>query len=409
MDFETLLREADPAREEEVPGCDSPVAQATLSLCVAPAPVRQRRRPRALQATVAAVTALRQVSGPRLVSRPVLVGGALAATAAGVAAALVLSTLASPAAPGRQHPGVLPTARPPVGPSLGARVPSGPSLVAALTYDGLPADPGDAAIVLRRLADRAAAQPAPALGPVYYSKVAVWGRDLGRAHYGLDYRARDTLVIQEEWQGRHADLHITRYPHGKAPPGIIPISRPTTKTGNPPGWRAHNPATFPASPRTLWQRFLSLTPNKNMWGPLSPGLRFMSSAFVVMTSEPLPPAVRATMLRLMAGVVAKPPAQYSYIDMGAVTDRAGKRGIAIAQVGPDFVGERGYGRPGSPSLLIVYIYDPATGALLGSEDADCKGPVTAQNANASCAPDAYFQYLQVKAVGSVPPAPSRSR
>jgi len=383
------------------------VARATLSLCVAPAPGRQRRRAR--QAKVAAVTALRRVTGPRATSRPLLAGAALAATAAGVAVALILSTLASPAAQGRQHHGVLPTAPPAVGPSLGAPVPSRPGLVAALTYDGLPADPGDAAAVFRRLADRAAAQPAPALGPVYYTKVAIWGRDLGRTHYGLNYRARDTFEIQRQWHGRHADLYVARYPHGKVPPGIIPVSRQTTKKGNPAGWRAHDPATFPASPRALWQRFLSLTPNNNPYEPLPPSLRFMSSAFVLMTSEPLPPAVRATMLRLMAGVVAKPPAQYSYIDMGAVTGPAGMRGIAIGQVGPDFVGEHGYGKPGAPSQLIVYIYDPATGALLGSEDADCKGPVTAQNANASCAPDSYFQYLQVKAVGSVPPAPSRGR
>lgn len=403
MDFETLLRAADPAREEEVPGYDSPVARATLSLCVASAPGRQRRHYSAFRAAVAAVAALRQVTGPRLVSRPVLAGGALAATAAGAAAALVLSTSAGPA-PGHQHPGASRTANPAVGPPLGTQ----PGLVAALTYDGLPADPGDAAAVLRRLADRAAAQPAPALGPVYYTKVAIWGRDLGRAHYGLDYRAPDTYEIQQQWQGRHADLYVARYPHGKVPPGIIPVSRQTTKKGDPALWRAHDPTTFPVSPRALWQRFLSLTPNNNPSYPLPPGLRFMSSAFVLMTSEPLPPAVRATMLRLMAGVVAKPPAQYSYIDMGAVTDRAGRRGIAIAQVAPDFVGERGYGKPGSPSQLIVFIYDPATGALLGSESADCKGPVTAQNANAICAPDSYSQYLRVEAAASVPPAPSRS-
>jgi hypothetical protein len=93
MDFETLLREADPAREKEVPRCDSPVARATLSMCVTSAPGRQRRRSRALQAPV---TAPRRVTGSRLVSRPFLAGGALAALGA-VALAITAVLPASPA------------------------------------------------------------------------------------------------------------------------------------------------------------------------------------------------------------------------------------------------------------------------------------------------------------------------
>jgi len=438
MDFETLLREADPAREEEVPGCDSPVACATLSRCVASAP-DLRRRPRARQATAAAATALRRVTGPRPISRPLLAGAALAATAAGIAAALVLSTLISPAAPGRQHPGVLPTARPQ------------PGLTAVLTYDGLPADPGDAAAVLRQLADRAAAQPAQALGPVWYTKVAVWGPTwesdpgpptthadqamwalarksrkfrrqleaqrswlahharLFAPHYGLGYWGH-ILHIQQEWDGRHAFLSVTRFPGGRVPSGIIPVSRQAWK-GTHAAWFARNPAALPASPRALWQRLLSFEPNHPGPGQpvYPPAARFLSSAWVLMASEPLPPAVRATILRLMSGVVAKPPANTSFIDLGAVTGPGGRRGIAIGDVHPEYQGERGYGKPGAPSSLTVDIYDPATGALIGTEFTSCKGPATAQNANAICAADAYVQYLQIKAAGSVPPAPSRGR
>jgi hypothetical protein len=174
--------------------------------------------------------------------------------------------------------------------------------------------------------------------------------------------------------------------------------------------RASNPATLPASPRALWRRLLSFQPNHP--GPGQPGyppaVRFLSSAWALMASEPLPPAVRATILRLMSGVVAKPPANTSFIDLGAVTGPTGRRGIAIGDVHPEYQGERGYGKPGAPSSLTVDIYDPTTGALIGTEFTSCRGPVTAQNANAICAPDSYSQYLQVKAAGSVPPAPSRS-
>lgn len=398
MDFETLLRDADPARAVAVPGSESPAAQAALESCVADERGSRHHRPRALRY----VAALRSPTSPGMRLRPLAAGGVLAPIAVGVAAALILGTAAGPAT--HNHPTVGRPVPFPIPPAQ-------PGLIAALTYDGLPADPGDAAAVLRKLADRAAAQPAPpALGPVWYTKAAVWGSDLGPPHYGLDYRAHEFQIMQD-WEGPTASLEVTRYPDGRVPPGIIPISRSAWEKPSP-YTLAHNPATLPTTPAALRRRFLSwdLSPS-NVVPPRHPlDLQVYFDAVSYMEEEPLPPAARAGMLRLMAGIVAKPPRHTDFVDIGAVTDRAGQPGIAIGEVEPGVQGQRSFGRPGDPSYLTVDIFDPATGALLGEEPAACSGPVTVltvHTVNEICAPDSYTQYLQIKAVPSVPPAPKR--
>jgi len=52
----------------------------------------------------------------------------------------------------------------------------------------------------------------------------------------------------------------------------------------------------------------------------------------------------------------------------------------------------------------VLIFDPKTGALLGWESGNCRGPVSnLAGANRLCYADGYSQYLQIKAVPAIPP------
>lgn len=90
-----------------------------------------------------------------------------------------------------------------------------------------------------------------------------------------------------------------------------------------------------------------------------------------MQGAPLRPAVRASLLRLMADNV-RPEGDFV---LGTVTDRADHRGIAIASSG-DRLGDFSVG---------VTIFDLATGAETGVEEATCSGPVSdLATANARC-------------------------
>jgi hypothetical protein len=126
----------------------------------------------------------------------------------------------------------------------------------------------------------------------------------------------------------------------------------------------------------------------------------MSNSLDLMSSEPLPPAVRASMLRLIAGEAAKRVPDARFVDMGTVSDRAGHSGVAI-----------GYEMPADgpePVSLQVVIFDPGTGAFLGEEFAYCKGTVGAHPANGSCFPTSYDQIVQITAVPSIPASPPAS-
>jgi hypothetical protein len=119
-----------------------------------------------------------------------------------------------------------------------------------------------------------------------------------------------------------------------------------------------------------------------------------------MTSEPLPPAVRASLLRVLADSAARGLANAHFVDMGTVTDRAGHAGVAIGYESPES------GPPGTQTSLQVLVFDPATGALLGQEYADCTGPTSSYPAAGSCTPTSYDQILQVKAVQTIPAPPN---
>jgi hypothetical protein len=291
----------------------------------------------------------------------------------------------------------------------------------ALTYNGpgllSPYVADTPAAVLRWLADRAAAQPTPALGPVLYIKTANWGIDFRRRHGGLNYRSRD-FDIQRQWTSAGAQAITVTDPNGKLSPGLVPSGYTKIDPRNNPLWSWNNPATLPTSLAAL-RRHLLGHPRKPAGKPAIPISRplgppippsVFGSALELMTTEPLRPATRASLLRLMADGFQRAPRDS--LVLGTVTDRAGHRGIAIASSTRDVMTlTRNLKKwklvRTSSVFLTVYIFDPATGALSGVEYATCNGPVSdLATANARCQPDSYEQFLVIKAVRSVPRQPS---
>jgi hypothetical protein len=114
----------------------------------------------------------------------------------------------------------------------------------------------------------------------------------------------------------------------------------------------------------------------------------------------------------MADAVQQLRWPYRFFDLGTVADRAGHRGVALAEeisavtsvrLGP---GGRQIEHlvPANAPSLDVLIFDPRTGALLGWESGSCRAPVRdLTGANRLCYADGYSQYLEIKAVPALPP------
>jgi hypothetical protein len=263
------------------------------------------------------------------------------------------------------------------------------------------AHPGDAAAVLRQLADAAAIQPAVPLGPVEYSQVKSWAPDLGPLQYDLNYVSHYTSTYQAWMSTDGSSLGYSTYPAGETiTPGTIRVQQ----GGPSPAARAffawYDPAKLPVSIAALRRHLIDGPPAID--GPPTPPpatQAIVSNSQALMTSEPLPPAVRASLLRVLADSAAQGLANAHFIDMGTVTDRVGHAGVAIGYESPN------EGPPGMQTWLQVLVFDPATGALLGTEDAYCKGPASSYPAAGSCTPDDYNQILQVKAVRTIPAPP----
>jgi hypothetical protein len=272
----------------------------------------------------------------------------------------------------------------------------------------------DASAELRKLAGIAAAQPAPAaLGPVEYSKGEGWGLDLGTTHYGLSYRSHDTS-LQQAWMGSDgAYLGVETWPGGKIPPGIIPVQRggPSAK-GAAAFAEWYDPARLPSSEPAMRQHLLGLDcPSPGRCPGGDPASQIVTGARILMGSEPLPPAVRAAILRVLAGAAASPGAHQAFYDLGSVTDRAGHKAVAIAYEKQENQAPAQGAASGPPanfmeSSLMVLVFDPGTGALLGQEYAYCNAPVEARLATGSCFATSYDQLLEIKAVQSIPATPT---
>jgi hypothetical protein len=364
-------------------------------------------------------------------------------------------------------------------------------LVANLTaHPG--ANQGDASTELSMLADVAAAQPTPALGPVEYSRAESWGLDLGTTHYGLSYRSHDTS-LQESWMGSDgAYLGVETWPGGKIPPGIIPVQRSAPSAQGAAAFaKWYDPARLPTSAALMRQHLIGMscpTPGGPCFGGQNPTTEIVTEAETLMGSEPLPPAARSAILGALADTAAHPGARQAFYDLGSVSDRVGHKAVAIAYEyqqgdtapaavsgggsscatstsgggttitcsGSAYVSGSGSGpsdspsatpsatsrppgRPSSPapgstspspsisvsgegstgragagglpsdfmeSSLVVLVFDPDTGALLGEEYAYCNAPVEAHLATGKCFATSYDQFLEIKAVASVPARPA---
>jgi hypothetical protein len=267
------------------------------------------------------------------------------------------------------------------------------------------AKPGDASAELRRLADLAARQPAPSsLGPVEYSRAKVWGLDLGKLHFDLGYRSHDTST-QEAWIGSDgAELDDITFPGGKVPPGLIPVHRTgPSASGQAYFSRWGDPARLPTS-ESLMRQHLLHWPVPCPGCAVGPDQAIVTLSAELMISEPLPPAARAAMLRVLADTAASPGPEEAFYDLGSVADRAGHKAVAIAWEN----GRTGHGGTVSSvqSPLRVLVFDPGTGTLLGQEYAYCNGPVGGHLAAGSCFPTSYDQILEIKAVPAIPATPA---
>jgi hypothetical protein len=382
-----------------------------------------------------------------------------AALAAGLAIALLVAGESSPASPfgsGQAANGVLAT------------------LVANLTAHPAGGQ-GDASAELRELAGIAAAQPAPAaFGPVEYSRAESWGLDLGTTHYGLGYVSHQTN-LDESWIGSDgASLGVRTWPGGKVPQGNIPVDRAgPSAQGKARFSQWYNPATLPTSESLMRQHLLGMScPARGFcFGGGNPTSEIVTNSQTLMESEPLPPAARAAILRVLADTAAHPGSHQAFYDLGSVTDRAGRKAVAIAYeaqaaaatqpqggsasgscttttsggrttVSCGFAGKpsgtaRASSSPSptpsrtspSPSLsaksvitqggsagslpssfmessLVVLVFDPDTGALLGVEYAYCNAPVEAHLATGSRFGTSYDQILEIKAIPSIPATPT---
>jgi hypothetical protein len=343
------------------------------------------------------------------------------------------------------------------------------ALVANLTAHPSAA-PDSASAEWRRLADVAAAQPTPALGPVVYTKTQNWGLDLGAIHYGLGYRSHETNT-EENWTGSDgAYLRVVTYPGGKVPPGIIPLNTSPPSADGKKNYAKYGPASLPTTESLMRQRLLQECRS----GPCPTSdetYNLVINAMELMGSEPMPPAARAATLRVLADAAASRGPRRAFFNLGNVADRAGHKAVAIAfeyqrasltttcpgSQSASASGSSSSGKvsvtcsavattpggassasssvatsgsaggptsrvasgtsgqapargtsPLQPPELWVLVFDPNTGALLGEEFAYCSGSVTGQLAAGRCTPESYAQLLEIKAVASVPPPPPGS-
>lgn len=309
---------------------------------------------------------------------------------------------------------------------------------------------GDAASVLRHLARHAAAQPTPALGPVMYTARRLWEYVGGNTPRNLNYFSRH-YYYEQTWHaadGASAD-NITEYLNGKIK--VYTSSYPPLGT-----WPAQitnwaNPATLPTGPAALRQylldapyrpaslrylRFVTLPathappprsrpithwsdgtityatwppghpPHGDPGAPYSvhnlngPRVIIYTDAVGLMSAEPLPPAMRASLLQLMADIAASPGPGRRWVDLGTITDRLGRTGIAVASEQGKFNGPH-------TLELNVMIFDPQTGALLDTSDAGCAINIgTIPTARGECIPYDYTEFLAIRAVPQVPRYPA---
>jgi hypothetical protein len=168
---------------------------------------------------------------------------------------------------------------------------------------------------------------------VEYSRAQSWGLDLGTTHYGLGYVSHQSN-LDENWMGSDgASLEVRTWPGGKVPQGNIPVGRTGPNAQDKALFsKWDNPATLPTSESLMREHLLGMScPAPGAcFGDENPTAEIVTSAQTLMDSEPLPPAARAAILRVLADTAAHPGSHQAFYDLGSVTDRAGHKAVAIA-------------------------------------------------------------------------------
>jgi hypothetical protein len=239
------------------------------------------------------------------------------------------------------HGGQAPTA---VAPDAPATTSAPPPRGAPLSYrtTGVETDP---AALMRRLADRAAAQPAPPrTGDISYVRIQGGGRRLSDSNPGY------YVYGSEFWSAPDGSWQMVGTPEGGPP-------EPPMQHGPEEGTPRSSLSTDPAE----LERFLLATDKGVFYSPTPLAADWLSDLASRRQKEVLDPAVQAAFLRVIATKEGMTVA-------GAVTDRVGRRGVGVSATlhNPPEIG--GYPTVGPESQDITLIFDPDTGALLDYEE-----------------------------------------
>jgi hypothetical protein len=293
------------------------------------------------QATLASILDASAASSPAPARRPairLMVGVPAAAMSAALAALLAVMLSATE---GPQQPGV---ASPPARTGFaGPPVDTGFAVLIADLTARSPAHPGDAAAVLRKLAAVAARQPAVPLGPVEYSQIKSWEFDQDNSlQYNLNYVSHTTRTSQW-WQASDgSSLWYYTVPGGKYEPGTVPLQQSGPSQAGRTSFAWYDPARLPADVTALRAHLVHGPDTRgdvtsggevcivsgtlpsaaagSAGGSPTPALAQPSCHYVppgpagdratnaivynaedLMLRVPLPPGVRASLLRVLAG------------------------------------------------------------------------------------------------------------
>lgn len=191
-----------------------------------------------------------------------------------------------------------------------------------------------ATVLLRQLAERAQAQPAPSTGRYHYLDLQTW--------------ALWTRVAGGEGHSRVVPAH-SRYwiaDDGSGKTETVVDGKEQTRTLAPGEWaRMYDVGALSTDPATLAGQLAVGHPTSN-----GAAERFVAVTDLWIQQAP-PPALQAAILRVLAD-------QPGLVDRGHVTDRAGRPGVAVSV-------DSAYG--GLPTRYTL-IFDPATGMVLDYEE-----------------------------------------
>jgi hypothetical protein len=265
---------------------------------------------------------------PRRSWRPVLV---VCAVLAVLGALMVLV----PALHGNQAP----TA---VAPDAPATTPGPPPRGAPLSFStaGVETDP---AALLRQLADRAAAQPAPPrTGDISYVRIESGGRNMAPTPGYYRYTNEFWTAPDGSWERVGT--------HEGGPPD--PPDHHGPEEGSP-------GSPLPTDPAEL--EHLRFTTDKGIFDHPAPSAADWLLDRAAGRDEILDPAVQAAFLRVLA-------TKEGITVAGAVTDRVGRRGIGVTATYHRPPEIAGFQTVGPDTEYVTLIFDPDTGALLHTEE-----------------------------------------